>query len=128
MEEKKFEWLTEEICKEYIKRAQELPTNNGLDIGQWRDLRIELQQRCNLPEIQAYNIIHGFHVREYVHMYDILSGKIPMPEAMKKKLEKDEKKRSVEDIIRGYEERIADLESFQNYAFGSDFGIEEDDD
>ena len=128
MEEKKFEWLTEEICREYIKRAKELPPNNGLDIGQWRDLRIELQQRCNLPEIQAYNIIHGYHVREYVHMYDILSGKIPMPEAMKKKLEKDEKKRSVEEIIRGYEERIADLESFQNYAFGSDFGIEEDDD
>ena len=87
MEEKKCEWLTEEICREYIKRAKELSPNNGLDIGQWRDLRIELQQRCNLPEIQAYNIIHGFHVREYVHMYDILSGKIPMPEVMKKKLE-----------------------------------------
>ena len=124
MEEKEFEWLTEEICMEYLKRAKELSPNNGLDIGPWRDLRIELQRRCNLPEVYAYNIIRGHHIKEYIRIYDILSGRVPRTDSDKK----DEKKRNIEEIVRKYEERIADLESFQNYAFGSDYGIEEDDD
>ncbi len=123
--EKGFEWLSEEICREYINRAKALPPNNGLDTGPWRDLRIELQKRCNLSEVQAYNIIH----EEYVHMYDILSGRIPMPEAMKNKLEKEEKKKSMAEKLREYEERIEELENLRNYNMikGSDYGFEEKD-
>ena len=127
--EKKFEWLTEEICKEYLRRAKELPSNNGSDVGPWRDLRIELQERCNLTEVQAYNIIHGYHISEYLHLYDILSGRVPMPEAIRNKLEKDEKKRSMADKLREYEERIEELENLRNYSKikGSDYGFEEKD-
>ncbi|MBP0962238.1 MAG: hypothetical protein J5864_08875 [Oscillospiraceae bacterium] len=127
--EKDFEWLTEEICREFINRAKALPPNNGLDTGPWRDLRKELQERCHIPEIQAYNIIHGYHVREYVNMYDILSGRIPMPEAMKKRQEKDEKKKSMADKLREYEERIEELECLrqQGLARGTDYTFEEKD-
>ncbi len=52
----KFEWLTEEICKEYIERTKALPPDNGTDVGPWRDLRIELQKRCNLTEIEVKSI------------------------------------------------------------------------
>ncbi len=127
--EKKFEWLTEDICREYLERAKSLPPNNAQDIGPWRDLRIELQERCNLPEVQAYNIIHGFHIKEYVHMYDILSGRIPMPEGLKSKAGKDGKKKGIEDKLRKYEEKVEELESLINKGMnsGSDYGFDEKD-
>ncbi len=120
----KFEWLTEEICHEYLKRASELPPNDGQDTGAWRELRIELQKRCNLKDMEAINILHGYNIKEYVWEYDVKSGKIPMPEAMKKRLEKG-KKKTLDDVIRDYEEKLADLESIKKYGFGSDYDFEE---
>ena len=126
MDERKFEWLTEEICKEYQRRADMLAPNGGQDIGAWRDLRIELQERCNITEIMAINILHKRNVSDYCLHYVILSGAIPMPEGMKKKLEKDEKKKSQEGLIREYVEKIADLESLQRGMLSS-FDFEEKD-
>ena len=128
MAEKKFEWLTEEICREYMERAKQLAPDDGRDVGPWRDLRIELQKRCDLTEVQAYNIIRGIHVREYVNMYGILSGREPMPEAMQKKLQKAEKQRMAEKL-KEYEDRIEELESLKNGRLvrGSEFGFEEKD-
>lgn len=121
-----FEWLTEEICKEYKERADKLPVNEGDDSGEWRNLRIELQKRCHVTEVQAYNIIRGRNVRDYLNYYGILSGDIPEPPKMKEKREKDFKKKSVADKMREYEERIADLESLAGNNLSS-FGFEEKD-
>ena len=85
-----FEWLTKAICDEYIKKAAKLPPNGGLDIGPWRALRIELQERCKITEIEAYNILRGYHINTYLQKYAILSGAVPMPPAM---LEAKKKKR-----------------------------------
>ncbi len=125
--EKKFEWLTEDICHEYLERAKKLPPNNAQDTGAWRDLRIELQKRCNLTEVQAYNIIHGYHIKDYLHMYDILSGRIPMPEGMKSKAENSGKKKSMKDRLREYEAKVEELESFVNDSrySESDYGFDE---
>lgn len=60
------EVLTKEIAKEYIHRARELPQNGGQDIGKRRELRLELQKRCGLTDLQAMNIINGDHVKDYV--------------------------------------------------------------
>lgn len=60
------EVLTNEIAKEYLNRARTLPTEGMQDIGKRRELRIELQKRCDLTELQAVNIINGFHVRDYI--------------------------------------------------------------
>ena len=126
MDCKKFEWLTEDICKEYQKRADMLAPNDGQDTGAWRDLRIELQERCNITEVMAINILHKRNVGDYCRYYGILSGAIPMPEGMKKKLEKDAKKKSQENLIREYAEKIADLESMQRGMLSS-FDFEEKD-
>ena len=128
LDEQKFEWLTEEICHEYLERASKLQPNGGQDTGSWRELRIELQKRCNIQEIEAINILHGRYIKEYVREYEIKSGKIPMPEAMQKKMEKTKKTR-LDEVIRDYEEKIAELESIKQYGFGSnsDYGFEEKD-
>lgn len=55
------ETLTREIADEYRKRAMLLPANGLQDIGKRRELRKELQARCDLTELQAVNIINGFH-------------------------------------------------------------------
>lgn len=54
------ETLTREIANEYRKRAMLLPANGLQDIGKRRELRKELQTRCDLTELQAVNIINGF--------------------------------------------------------------------
>ena len=86
-EEQKFEWLTLEICKEYKAKADQLPDNDGMDTGEWRRLREELQKRCNIQEIEAVNILRGRNVSIYLNKYDILSGRVPMPDKMRQKLE-----------------------------------------
>ena len=60
------ELLTRKIANEYRDRARLLPPNGLQDIGARRKLRIELQTRCNLSELQAVNIINGFHIGDYV--------------------------------------------------------------
>lgn len=60
------ELLTRKIAYEYRDRAKLLPANGLQDIGDRRKLRVELQNRCNLTELQAVNIINGFHITDYV--------------------------------------------------------------
>lgn len=60
------ELLTRKIAYEYRDRAKLLPPNGLQDIGDRRKLRVELQNRCNLTELQAVNIINGFHITDYV--------------------------------------------------------------
>lgn len=60
------ELLTRKIANEYRDRAKLLPPNGLQDIGDRRKLRVELQNRCNLTELQAVNIINGFYIGDYV--------------------------------------------------------------
>lgn len=124
-EKQDFEWLTEEICREFKERADKLSECEG-DTGAWRSLRIELQERCHITEVQAYNILRGYNVRDYLNYYDILSGRVPEPQKMKDKREKDQKKKSMEDKMKEYEEKIAALESLRHSRL-SDFDFEERD-
>jgi len=135
-EEQKFEWLTLEICKEYKAKADQLPDNDGMDTGEWRRLREELQKRCNIQEIEAVNILRGRNVSIYLNKYDILSGRVPMPDKMRQKLEKARKHKTedsvkgkrgrgeYDDLIDEYENRIAELESMARM---SAYGFEERD-
>lgn len=56
------EALTKSIAKEYQQRAERLPPNGLQDIGGRRKLRIELQNRCALSEVEAINTLNGYHV------------------------------------------------------------------
>lgn len=60
------ELLTVEIVNEYRILAKNLQENGKQDVGERRKLRQELQRRCGLTELQAINILNGFHVRDYL--------------------------------------------------------------
>lgn len=67
------ELLTKKIAKEYERRASRLPPNGLQDIGKRRELRIELQRRCGLLEIEAVNIINGYYSDIYIAKYEMLA-------------------------------------------------------
>lgn len=125
-----FEWLTLEICNEYRRRAKHLPQDDGQDTGARRELRLELQKRCNILEIEAINILNGYHIQAYVQKYEIMSGAIPEPEGLRKKQSKEKKKdekKPTTELMEAYEKRIAYLE--QMTGLGDDgFSFEEKND
>ena len=63
------ELLTEDIAREYRDRAAKLPYNGMQDIGERRRLRLELQERCGITELEAINILNGFHTDVYCMKY-----------------------------------------------------------
>lgn len=77
------EVLTRKIANEYRDRAKLLPPNGLQDIGDRRKLRVELQSRCNLMELEAVNIINGYHIGDYVVLAE-------RRESEKKKREQEE--------------------------------------
>lgn len=60
------ELLTKRIATEYRDKANEMTLGVSQDISDRRKLRIELQSRCSLTELEAVNIINGCHIQDYV--------------------------------------------------------------
>lgn len=60
------EVFTRKIANEYRDRAKFLTQNGLQDIGERRKLRTELQFRCNLTELEAVNVINGYHIGDYL--------------------------------------------------------------
>ena len=80
------DWLTLEIAEEYLEKAKRLPDTGGQDVGERRKLRIELQQRCGLTEVEAINILNGYHISDYIIKYYMLKeGKKPEKDPKKNK-------------------------------------------
>ena len=63
------EWITEEDVRVYQEKAKAINTN-GQDIRTTRELRLELQKRFGLLEIEAINILNGFHAASYIKKYE----------------------------------------------------------
>ena len=64
------ELLSRAIAKEYQRAVSALMDDGIQDIGQRRSLRIELQKRCGLTELEAVNVINGHHVQDYIAKYE----------------------------------------------------------
>lgn len=60
------ELFTKDIANEYIEKARNLALNDMQDIGERRKLRLELQDRCGLTELEAINIMNGYHIADYL--------------------------------------------------------------
>jgi hypothetical protein len=60
------ELLTMKIARDYQDRLKALPDYGKQDIKERRELRIELQERCGLTELQALNVLNGFHVSDII--------------------------------------------------------------
>ena len=63
--------LSTEVAIQYYKKSQRL-RNNEQDVGSFRKLKNELMNKCNVTEIEAINILRGFHVSDYVKKYENL--------------------------------------------------------
>ena len=70
-------WLTAEAVAEYQKRARRVSTIGDQDIGAHRALRQELQEKYGLLEIEAINILNGFHSTFYVEKYRRIQNCLP---------------------------------------------------
>ncbi len=70
-------WLTSEAVAEYQKRAHRVSTIGDQDTGARRALRKELQEKYGLLEIEAINILNGFHTAFYVEKYRRIQSCIP---------------------------------------------------
>lgn len=81
------ELLTESIAYEYRDRAAKLPYNGMQDIGERRRLRQELQERCGTTELEAVNILNGYHIDVYCMKYPLKARRAAEgePEPQKKK-------------------------------------------
>jgi len=79
------ELLTREIARAYRDRAKALPYNGMQDIGERRALRQELQTRYGVTELEAVNIINGFHIDTYCMKYLIKECGTPMETPKKKR-------------------------------------------
>jgi len=64
------EWLTIEICNEYRRKAESIEESNSGNVGTKRALQKELQYRCDITELEAINIINGYHAADYVLNYE----------------------------------------------------------
>lgn len=59
--------LNEDICKVYQQKRQylrELKIFNDTIVQ--RELSVQLQQKCDIPEIWALNIVNGYHMQDYL--------------------------------------------------------------
>ena len=79
--------MTESIAYEYRDRAAKLPYNGMQDIGEHRRLRQELQERCGTTELEAVNILNGYHIDVYCMKYLLKARRAAEgePEPQKKK-------------------------------------------
>ena len=83
-------WLTREVCSYYHERAKALGFRQE-DVGARRELRLELQQKYKITEIEAINILNGFYADIYVRAYEYNKAKA-LERREEKKKEKEQKK------------------------------------
>lgn len=63
------ELLTRDIARIYRDKAKALQFNGAQNTGKRRALQLELQERCGVTELEAVNIINGFHISDYCMKY-----------------------------------------------------------
>ena len=72
-------WLTLSIAREYEEKAWPyLELNGGQYLGFVRELGIDLQKKYGLTELEAMNILKGWHIFDYVNKYDRIKNLIPL--------------------------------------------------
>ena len=84
--------LTLEVCEEYYKRACELG-GFSQDTGARRELRLELQEKYGLNEVETVNILNGYHYAEYVRVQQYKIEKAIAEQEYERKTGKKKRKR-----------------------------------
>lgn len=66
----KGEWLNQKVAEEYRSRAKKIRNETRENIGEIRKLEQELMEKYDILEIEATNIIWGYHISDYVYKYE----------------------------------------------------------
>lgn len=66
--------LNLEIANRFRNKAKRMSDNSGQDMGEFRKLKIELMDYCDVTEMEAINILRGYHTMDYIRKYEIMSG------------------------------------------------------
>lgn len=72
------EWLTDSVARQYEEKAWPYLYINGKQYtGFVRELGIDLQKNYGVTELEAINILNGYHIGDYVHKYYCIKNLIP---------------------------------------------------
>ena len=66
--------LNLEVANCFRNKAKRLTDGSGQDKGEFRCLKNEFMDYCDVTDIEAINILRGYHVMDYIRKYEILSG------------------------------------------------------
>lgn len=61
--------LNKKIAMDFHNFAKSLPEYPN-DYGAMRELRNDLMRICDVTELEAFNILRGFHIKEYIERYE----------------------------------------------------------
>ena len=71
--------MTEEAVREYQKRSEELaPSERSVYAGRMRELVDSFRSEYELSELEAFNILQGKNVSDYLEKYSRISKNIPL--------------------------------------------------
>lgn len=82
--------LTMKSAVQFHNKAKFLGIINRNNSAQFLELKCELMNTYGVTEIEAINIINGYHISDYVHKYEILNGNIMLQSDQNKKRENRE--------------------------------------
>ena len=67
-----------ETAKIYRNRAWELRSSTGEMKGKMYELMLELMEEYGVTQLEATNILNGYHVADYVSKYYRIQNLIPL--------------------------------------------------
>lgn len=74
----KGKWLTIEDAEKYQAKVRFLDISSNEMIGKKYEIMLELMEEFGVTQLEATNILNGFHVADYVNKYYRIQNKIPL--------------------------------------------------
>lgn len=65
----KFEYLNNEAAHQFKSLGEMLQNDNRLDAGARRIVRLEIMKKYGLLEVEAVNLLNGYHLEDYADKY-----------------------------------------------------------
>ena len=66
--------LNLEVANRFRNKAKRLADQSGQDMGEFRRMKTELMDYCDVTEMEAINILRGYHIMDYIRKYEMLNG------------------------------------------------------
>lgn len=86
----KGKWLTMSEAEKYQARVSLLENPSNEMIGKKYEIMLELMEEYGVTQLEATNILNGFHVADYVNKYYCIQNKIPLDIKEKNKSSSDD--------------------------------------